>query len=431
MKPMVAGEDNDDALEVDEADACRHFKEFYDDIKAELAKFGSLVNVKVCRNHSHHLRGNVYVQYTTEEGAAAAFSALNGRFYAGKQVACEYSPVTKWKSAICGLFDRGRCPRGKQCNFLHVFRNPKSEFSDADRDIPPGEVARRRGGRGWANNQADRDAGATHGSERKRGRSSRSRSPVRKGPRSRSREQQRRRSFSRERERNTRRGGRSRSRSRSRSPREKRGSRFSLEDNNDNNSVVDDGRGVDADEDSKREDKSSSTGYRPRDSEDRRGKHHQSEGYRDLDRDRSRDRDRSLSPSRHSRHGSSKVREKTGSPEIRSSRQSAERSRKKHARATSRDRERDSERTVSPRKERSPSRRREKDYRNSKQERTDTNLSSSSRRRPSRNDERYNPEQENMYSAQQNSTSSNRSRSPVDRYEPENRDNSEHDGSDT
>ena len=30
-----------------------------------------------------------------------------------------------------------RCPKGKHCNFLHVFRNPGGAFSRADRDMPP------------------------------------------------------------------------------------------------------------------------------------------------------------------------------------------------------------------------------------------------------------------------------------------------------
>jgi hypothetical protein len=42
--------------------------------------------LQVCRNGSPHLRGNVYVHYCTEESAMAAYNALNGRFYAGKQV---------------------------------------------------------------------------------------------------------------------------------------------------------------------------------------------------------------------------------------------------------------------------------------------------------------------------------------------------------
>lgn len=34
-----------------------------------------------------------------------------------------------------GLFHQRKCPKGRHCNFLHVFRNPGNEFRDADLDI--------------------------------------------------------------------------------------------------------------------------------------------------------------------------------------------------------------------------------------------------------------------------------------------------------
>ena len=34
-----------------------------------------------------------------------------------------------------GLFTYKRCPKGKHCNFLHVFRNPGGAFSRADQDL--------------------------------------------------------------------------------------------------------------------------------------------------------------------------------------------------------------------------------------------------------------------------------------------------------
>jgi hypothetical protein len=64
----------------------QHYEEFYEDVHSEFLQFGELVNFKVCNNASSHLRGNLYVHYKAEAGAQAAYSALNGRFYAGKQV---------------------------------------------------------------------------------------------------------------------------------------------------------------------------------------------------------------------------------------------------------------------------------------------------------------------------------------------------------
>lgn len=51
-----------------------------------------------------------------------------------------------FKSSSTGLFDKRLCPRGKACNFLHVFRNPKNAYSVPNRtDFDP-ERAFRSGG---------------------------------------------------------------------------------------------------------------------------------------------------------------------------------------------------------------------------------------------------------------------------------------------
>lgn len=129
--------DADAHLETEERDLQQDFEDFYWDVLPELRSVGRVVQFKVCRNHEPHLRGNVYVQYTSEEEATRALMMLNGRWYAGRQVTCEFTPVDRWKSAICGLFFRNACPKGKNCNFLHVFRNPTDEFRDADHDHVP------------------------------------------------------------------------------------------------------------------------------------------------------------------------------------------------------------------------------------------------------------------------------------------------------
>ena len=57
---------------------------------------------QVCCNHEPHLRGNVYVQFKHEGDAVKAFAKFNGRFYASRQISCEFIKIEKWKSAICG-----------------------------------------------------------------------------------------------------------------------------------------------------------------------------------------------------------------------------------------------------------------------------------------------------------------------------------------
>uniref|UniRef100_A0A224Z2P0 U2 snrnp splicing factor small subunit n=1 Tax=Rhipicephalus zambeziensis TaxID=60191 RepID=A0A224Z2P0_9ACAR len=127
----------DDSLETDERELQAHFEAFFWDVLQELRRAGTVCQVRVCRNLEPHLRGNVYVQYSSEEEAQQALTMLNGRWYAGRPVSCEFSPVDRWKTAVCGLFFRRACPKGRGCNFLHVFRNPTDECWHESRSPPP------------------------------------------------------------------------------------------------------------------------------------------------------------------------------------------------------------------------------------------------------------------------------------------------------
>lgn len=127
--------DPDASLEYSEEETYQQFLDFYEDVLPEFKNVGKVIQFKVSCNLEPHLRGNVYVQYQSEEECQAALSLFNGRWYAGRQLQCEFCPVTRWKMAICGLYEMQQCPRGKHCNFLHVFRNPNNEFWEANRDI--------------------------------------------------------------------------------------------------------------------------------------------------------------------------------------------------------------------------------------------------------------------------------------------------------
>ncbi|CAL9184323.1 unnamed protein product [Musa hybrid cultivar] len=118
----------------------RCYEEFYEDVHTEFLKFGELVNFKVCKNGSYHLRGNVYVHYKSLDSAVLAYNNINGRFFAGKQITCEFVGVTKWKVAICGEYMKSKlktCSHGSACNFIHCFRNPGGDYEWADWDNPP------------------------------------------------------------------------------------------------------------------------------------------------------------------------------------------------------------------------------------------------------------------------------------------------------
>ncbi|MED6106135.1 hypothetical protein PIB30_002027 [Stylosanthes scabra] len=144
MKNMYSGPglawDQDEGLEYTDEEVERCFEEFYDDVHTEFQKFGEIVNFKVCKNGAFHLRGNVYVHYKFLDSALLAYNTINGRYFAGKQVTCNFVSLTRWKGAICGEYMKSgykTCSHGTACNFIHCFRNPGGDYEWADSDRPP------------------------------------------------------------------------------------------------------------------------------------------------------------------------------------------------------------------------------------------------------------------------------------------------------
>uniref|UniRef100_A0A453F7C0 C3H1-type domain-containing protein n=1 Tax=Aegilops tauschii subsp. strangulata TaxID=200361 RepID=A0A453F7C0_AEGTS len=90
-----------------------HFEDFYEDIFEELSKFGEIETLNVCDNLSDHMIGNVYVQFREEDQAAAAHTALQGRFYSGRLIIVDFSPVTDFREATCRQYEIGKDLRKK------------------------------------------------------------------------------------------------------------------------------------------------------------------------------------------------------------------------------------------------------------------------------------------------------------------------------
>lgn len=77
-----------------------HFEDFYEDIFEELSKFGEVESLNICDNLADHMVGNVYVQFKEEDQAAAALQALHGRFYSGRPIIADFSPVTDFRDLL-------------------------------------------------------------------------------------------------------------------------------------------------------------------------------------------------------------------------------------------------------------------------------------------------------------------------------------------
>ncbi|CAG7901711.1 unnamed protein product [Brassica rapa] len=58
--------------------------------------------------------------FKEEDQAAAALQALQGRFYSGRPIIADFSPVTDFREATCRQYEENNCNRGGYCNFMHV-----------------------------------------------------------------------------------------------------------------------------------------------------------------------------------------------------------------------------------------------------------------------------------------------------------------------
>ncbi|RKP11087.1 hypothetical protein THASP1DRAFT_27122 [Thamnocephalis sphaerospora] len=130
--------DLDDALEHDDDEEEQRYAAFFSDMMIEFAKFGTIVQFKVCRNEATHLRGNMYIQYAAETEAATAVRSTRGRWYASKRLLPELVDISNWREAVCGMFERavagkggGGCTKGAACNLLHVYQNPGGAYQPA------------------------------------------------------------------------------------------------------------------------------------------------------------------------------------------------------------------------------------------------------------------------------------------------------------
>ena len=81
--------------------AVNHFEDFFEEVFMELAKFGEIEDLVVADNIGDHMIGNVYAKYHSEDQAKGAMGGLYGRFYAGRTIAAEFSPVTDFREAQC------------------------------------------------------------------------------------------------------------------------------------------------------------------------------------------------------------------------------------------------------------------------------------------------------------------------------------------
>ncbi|ORX77596.1 RNA-binding domain-containing protein [Anaeromyces robustus] len=121
---------HDPQCKMTEEELQEHFDLFYEDFFVEVAKYGEIEEMKVCDNVGDHLVGNVYIRYRYEEDALKAVEDLNNRFYAGRPLYAELSPVTDFREACCRQNEKGECQRGGFCNFMHIKKVSRGLLDD-------------------------------------------------------------------------------------------------------------------------------------------------------------------------------------------------------------------------------------------------------------------------------------------------------------
>eukprot|EP01147_Barroeca_monosierra_P006864 gene6864-7578_t len=123
----------------------QNFDNFFADMFWEMEeKYGDVVDMNVCDNLGDHLVGNVYIMFKNEEDAEKAVMDLNNRWYNGRPIIAELSPVTDFREACCRQYELGECTRGGFCNFMHL--KPLSRtmrdilYGDRRREVSPGNM---------------------------------------------------------------------------------------------------------------------------------------------------------------------------------------------------------------------------------------------------------------------------------------------------
>lgn len=73
------------------------FEEFLIEVIDEMKKYGEVQDIVVLQNMGDHLYGNTYIQFADEAQCAEALKHTDKRFFAGRPLTAEFSPVTDFK----------------------------------------------------------------------------------------------------------------------------------------------------------------------------------------------------------------------------------------------------------------------------------------------------------------------------------------------
>jgi splicing factor U2AF subunit len=124
---------------IDEKKSLDDFLDFYEDMFLEFGKYGRIDELHICDNLGDHIVGHVYIKFFNEEDASDALEAMNGRYYDGRKMDIEFSPVTDFREARCRDYDEDICARAGFCNFMHAKPVPIALIRSLEEDLKEAE----------------------------------------------------------------------------------------------------------------------------------------------------------------------------------------------------------------------------------------------------------------------------------------------------
>ncbi|KAI4461003.1 u2 snrnp auxiliary factor small subunit [Holotrichia oblita] len=115
-----------------------HYDNFFEDVFVECEdKYGEIEEMNVCDNLGDHLVGNVYIKFRREEDAERAVNDLNNRWFGGRPVYAELSPVTDFREACCRQYEMGECTRSGFYIFILVEKQAVGDHDQGPREGVP------------------------------------------------------------------------------------------------------------------------------------------------------------------------------------------------------------------------------------------------------------------------------------------------------
>ncbi|CAG0916264.1 unnamed protein product [Notodromas monacha] len=108
VNPQNSAKSADVMSNISEEAVQEHYDNFFEDVFVECEdKYGEIEEMNVCDNLGDHLVGNVYIKFRREEDAEKAVNELNNRWFGGRPIYAELSPVTDFREACCRQYELG------------------------------------------------------------------------------------------------------------------------------------------------------------------------------------------------------------------------------------------------------------------------------------------------------------------------------------